>query len=138
MASMSSTRSGSRTSAWGGLLIFAAIMMLMVGVFNIIEGIAAIAKNEVFVNTQKFIVIFDLTTWGWVTLILGVLQVVSGAALVAGQSWARWSAIVLVWINAIGQIMFLVAYPFWSVLVITLDIVIIWALVAHHDELAKA
>ena len=132
--STSATSRKTGSSMWSGMRAFAAVLLLMLGVFNFFDGLAAIAANDVFITTKNNLLMFDLTGWGWVHLILGVAQVVTGASLLAGQAWARYVGIGLVWLNAIAQMLFLPAYPFWSLLIIGLDIVVIWALVMHYDE----
>jgi hypothetical protein len=124
----------SRATGWVGWIAFAAIMMFIVGGFNIIDGLAAIFKDEVFVTTSRGILVFDVTAWGWIHLVLGVLQLVVAWYLLRGALWARMTAVALVALNAIEQLAFLGAYPFWATLIIALDVVIIWAIVVHGDE----
>jgi hypothetical protein len=89
----------------------------------------------VFVTTgQGGLLVFDLTTWGWVHLLLGALQILAGLALFSGATWARITAIVLVMLSVIGHIAWLNAQPVWSVIVIVLDLLVLWALVVHGDE----
>lgn len=128
------TLSRGYATGWVGWIVFAAIMMFILGAFNIIDGLAALFKDEVFVNTGKGLLIFDLTAWGWIHLLLGVVLCLVGAALINGALWGRIVAVVLVTFNAIEQLVFLSAYPFWSVLIITLDVLVIWALVVHGAE----
>jgi uncharacterized membrane protein len=121
-------------TGWVGWIVFAAIMMFIVGAFNIIDGLAALFKDEVFVNTGKGLLVFDLTAFGWIHLLLGVLQCFVGAALLNGATWGRIAAVVLVGFNAIEQLVFLSAYPFWSMLIIAIDVLVIWALIVHGEE----
>jgi hypothetical protein len=126
--------SGMYATGWVGWIVFAAIMMFIVGAFNIIDGLTALFKDEVFVNSGKGLLVFDLTAWGWIHLLLGVGLCFVGAALLNGQLWARIAAVILVGFNAIEQLVFLSAYPLWSVLIIALDVMVIWALVVHGEE----
>jgi len=131
-----STSSNTRPkpSAWVGWIAFAAIMMLVVGLFNVIDGIAAIASNKVFISGSGGAVVLDVTAWGWVHLVIGLLVAVVGYFLLQGASWATYAAIVLVIVNMLTQMMFLPAYPLWSIMIIALDSFVLWALIVHGDE----
>jgi hypothetical protein len=122
-------------SGWVGWIWFAGLVLVLVGTINAIEGLAAIVEDDVFVTTgQGGLLVFDLTTWGWVHLLLGVLQILAGLALFSGATWARVTAIVLVMLSVIGHIAWLNAQPVWSVIVIVLDLLVLWALVVHGEE----
>lgn len=124
----------SHNTGWVGWVAFAAMMMLILGIFNAIDGLVAIFSDKVFVNGDAGVVVLDVTAWGWVHLVIGVLVATAGYFLLQGATWARVFAIGLVMLNMITQMVFLPAYPFWSLLVIALDILILWALVVHWDE----
>ena len=127
----------SRTSqtGWVGWIWFAGLVLVLVGTINVIDGLAAIFEDDVFVQTGRAgLLVFDLTTWGWVHLLFGVLQILAGLALFSGATWARITAVVLVMLNVIGQIATLNAQPVWSVIVIVLDLLVLWALVVHGEE----
>jgi hypothetical protein len=109
--------------------------MLVVGCFNIVGGIAALINDEIYAQGKNVTVLLDLTQWGWVHLLLGVLVVAVGAGLINGSSWARFPAAVLIIINLLGQMMVLPAYPAWALLVIAFDAIVLWAVVAHGDDL---
>jgi hypothetical protein len=106
---------------------------LVVGCFNLIHGIAAIANSHVFVANAHF-VFASLKTWGWITLILAVLQVLAGIGVLAGNQLARWFAVVVVGLNAIDQMLFLPAYPFWSLTIIAMDVVALYGLCAYGSR----
>lgn len=127
-------RTAAKPSAWAGWVAFATVMMIVLGVFNIIDGLVALLKDEVFVTTNNSIIVFDLTTWGWINLLFGVAQLIIGLALLQRAVWARIAAVFLVALNAIAQLTFLSAYPFWATIIIALDVIVIWALVVHGDE----
>src|SRR5262249_18314259 len=97
----------------GGLLVFAAVLLVILGCFNLIYGIAAIANSHVFVANAHS-VFGGLRTWGWITLILGVLQLAAAAGVVSGNQLARWFAVAVLGLNTIDQMFFIPAYPFWS------------------------
>jgi hypothetical protein len=117
-----------------GFTVFAAIMMLMVGVFQALQGLIAIFENEFYVQTRNYLFQFDATTWGWIHLVLGLLVAFAGWGLLSGQTWARVVGITLAALSATANFLFIPYYPFWSLLIITLDIFVIWALTAHGRE----
>lgn len=120
-----------------GLIIFAVALLIILGVFNLIYGIAAIARSHVFVANAHF-VFGDLRAWGWVALIVGVLQLLAGLGVMAGNQLARWFAVAVVALNAIAQMLSIPAYPFWSLTILAADIVALWALCLYgsRDNLA--
>ena len=117
-----------------GFTVFAAIMMLMVGVFQALQGLIAIFENEFYVATRNYLFQFDATTWGWIHLLLGLLVAFAGWGLLSGQTWARVVGITLAALSATANFLFIPYYPFWSLLIITLNIFVIWALTAHGRE----
>jgi hypothetical protein len=117
-----------------GFTVFAAIMMLMVGVFQALQGLIAIFENEFYVQTRNYLFEFDATTWGWIHLVIGLLVAFAGWGLLSGRTWARSVAIALAALSATANFLFIPYYPFWSLLIITLDIFVIWALTAHGRE----
>jgi hypothetical protein len=120
-----------------GFILFAAIMMLMVGVFQALQGLVAIFENEFYVQTRNYLFQFDATTWGWIHLVLGLLVAFAGWGLLSGRTWARTVAITLAVLSAIANFLFIPYYPFWSLLIITLDIFVIWAVAAHGGKLRE-
>jgi hypothetical protein len=124
------------TSGWAvGFILFAAIMMIMVGVFQAIAGLVAIFENEFYVATRNYLFQFDATTWGWIHLIVGLIIVFAGWGLLSGRTWARVLGITLAVLSAIANFLFIPYYPFWALTIITLDVFVIWALAAHGGEL---
>lgn len=116
-----------------GLIIFAGILLIVIGCFNLIDGIAAITQSHVFVGNAQY-VFANLRTWGWITMILGVLQVLAAVGVFAGNQLARWFAVVIVGLNAIDQMFFIPAYPFWSLIIIAVDVVALWGLCAYGSR----
>jgi hypothetical protein len=114
--------------AVSGLTAFAAIMMIFGGTMAIFEGIAAIAKDDLFVTTRNFTYSFSLTSWGWIHMILGILVVLAGIALFSGAMWARVTGVVLAGLAMLANFAWLPYYPLWSVVLITVDAFVIWAL----------
>ncbi len=119
-----------------GLVVFAAIMMIMIGVFHAIAGLAALVGDTFYVATPNYLLEFDVTTWGWIHLIAGILVALAGVALFSGQTWARAVGITLAFVSAVANFAFIPYYPVWSLLIIALNVFVIWALAAHGRELA--
>ena len=94
---------------------------------------AAVARSHVFVANAHY-VIGDLRAWGWVALILGALQVLAGVGVLTGNQFARWFGVAVVGLNALGQFFFIPAYPFWSLMIIAVDIVALWGLCAYGSR----
>jgi hypothetical protein len=131
----SADRPDQATSGWAvGFILFAAIMMIMVGIFQALQGLIAIFENEFYVATRNYLFQFDATTWGWIHLVLGLLVAFAGYGLLSGRTWARVVAITLAVLSAIANFLFIPYYPFWSLLIIAVDVFVIWALVAHGRE----
>jgi roadblock/LC7 domain-containing protein len=116
-------------SGWAvGGITFAATIMILIGIFQAIAGIAAIADDEFFVVTQNYVFDLDVSAWGWIHLILGIVVAFAGWALLAGRTWAVIVALTLAVLSAIANFFFIPYYPFWSLLVIALDVWVIWAI----------
>jgi len=116
-----------------GLLIFASVLLLVVGFWNVIQGISAIARSRVFVGGTHY-VFGDLRAWGWIALIFGVLQLVAGVGVLLGNQLARWFGIAVLGLNAIDQMFFIPAYPFWSLTIIAMDVVALYGLCAYGSR----
>ncbi|WP_042377565.1 hypothetical protein [Gordonia alkanivorans] len=110
-----------------GTSIGAAIILIVVGVVQLAQGIAAVAEDEVFVRGVEYVYKFDFTTWGWIHIVLGAIAIIVGAGLVSGAGRARFTAIVIAGLSIIANFLWLPYYPWWSILIIALDVVVIWA-----------
>jgi hypothetical protein len=131
----SAGRAAQTTSGWAvGFILFAAIMMIMSGIFEALAGLIAIFENEFYVATRNYLFQFDATTWGWTHLLVGLLVAFAGWGLLSGRTWARTVAIILAVLSAIANFLFIPYYPFWSLLIIALDVFVIWAIAAHGRE----
>ena len=138
MSNDASSRAGRQTSGWAvGFILFAAIMMIMSGVFQALQGIIAIFENEFYVATRIYTFQFDATTWGWIHLLVGLLVAFAGWGLLSGRTWARVVALTLAVLSAIANFLFIPYYPFWALLLVTLDIFVIWAITAHGGDLRE-
>ncbi|MEU5366419.1 hypothetical protein ABZ354_23585 [Streptomyces sp. NPDC005925] len=129
------THSGqSAKQEWAtGLTVFAAVMLFLVGVLDVLRGIMALAKDDVFVSTPDYVFQFDLTGWGWIHLVLGALAVLVSAGLLKTATWARVTGVAIAGLVIIANFLSLPYYPVWSVIMIAISGFIIWALcVVRH------
>ncbi|MCX5232359.1 hypothetical protein ABZY16_01550 [Streptomyces sp. NPDC006553] len=136
MASTHTTRSSDTTrQAWaGGLTVFAAVMLGITGLVGIFRGIMAIAEDEVFVNTPNYVFKFDLTSWGWIHLILGIIAVLVSFGLYRTSTWARVAGVGIAALVIIANFLSLPYYPAWSILMVAMSGFVIWALCAVKRE----
>ena len=123
------TESRAQVSGWAiGGISFAAIMMLLIGSFQAIAGLAAIFNDEFFVVTRNYTFDLDVTAWGWIHLIIGIVVLATGFGLFARSTWAGVTGILICALSAISNFFFIPYYPIWALLVIGLNIWVIWAL----------
>ncbi len=116
-------------SGWAlGAIVFAATIMTMIGVFQIVVGLVAILNDEFFLDTRNYTFDLDVTTWGWIHLIIGIVALAVGTGLLARRTWAGVTAIVIAVLSALGNFFFVPYYPIWALVVIALDLWLIWAL----------
>ena len=139
-AASSPTGSSSLTSqhsgAWVGWIAFAGTMMIMLGGFHVIQGLVALFNDQYFlVGRSGLVASLDFTTWGWIHLVTGVVVVVAGVCVFAGQVWARTVGVVVAVLSALLNLGFLAAYPVWSLILIALDVVVIMALTVHGSDI---
>jgi uncharacterized YccA/Bax inhibitor family protein len=118
-------------------VLFAAIMMIVLGIFGIFEGLAAIVKSGFYHVPPNYYISINARGWGWIHLIIGSIVVLAGFALFQGSAWARVVGIIMASLSAIANFLFIPFYPIWSLLIIAIDVVVIWALVAHGRALAQ-
>lgn len=123
----------------GGTVFAAAILLFVVAVLGIFQGISAIVEDEVFVVGVDYTWKFDLTTWGWIHLIIGIIGVAIAIGLFTGASWARIGAVIIAALSIIANFLWLPYYPLWSILIIAIDLVVIWAVTTWKtDETVSA
>lgn len=135
-AMSSRARLQSKSTEGRGLLTFAAVVLGVVGMFNLLYGIAAITNSHVFVGSATYVV-GDLYSWGWVATIIGACQILIAVGVVNRNQVARWFGVLLVSFNLIGQMFYIAAYPLWSLTVIVASIVALYALCAFGGETAE-
>jgi hypothetical protein len=124
-------------SGWAvGLSLFAGVIMIITGVFGAMEGVVALARNEIFVATPRYLFAFDLTTWGWIQVILGVVVLAAGVGVITGQLWGRLVGITIAVLSILANFAFIPYYPVWSLLIIALNVFVIWALCVYNRDTA--
>lgn len=125
-----------RSGAWAGWIFFAGVLMAIGGSLNVIAGLVALLKQEYYLVTDDgLLVAVDYAVWGWTFLVYGTAMAVTGAGLLAGRGWARVAGVLLALVNALLHLAFLAASPVWSTIMITFDVVVIYALIAHGREM---
>jgi len=126
-------------TAWAGWIVFAAFMMFLLGLFHAVAGLVALFKDEYFlVGKEGLVVNVDYTAWGWIHLLGGALMVVAALGVLTGKLWARLVAVLIALGSALVNLAFLAAHPIWSTIMIAIDILVIWALLVHGDEMREA
>lgn len=128
--------SGKQAAAWG-LAGAAGFLLAMVGGFQILQGIAALVQDTVYVVGIEYIYKLDLATWGWIHLILGIIALGTGIGLLYAQTWARVIGIVVAVLGALLNFAFIPYYPFWAIIILAFYVAVIWALsvqLAHNDR----
>jgi hypothetical protein len=129
-------RAGRTPSAWVGWVVFAGTIAIIGGIFNIIQGLVALFDDQYFVVAKGDLLLLDFTTWGWIHVLVGVVMLLVGLGIIRGSPWGLVAGVVIAGVQAILQLGFLAAYPVWSILIIALDVVVIYALIVHGRELA--
>ncbi|ARF58854.1 DUF7144 family membrane protein [Streptomyces gilvosporeus] len=126
-----------QSAAAEGWTVFAAVLMIFGGIMAIFEGVSAIAKDTVFVTTAHYVFQFNLTGWGVIHLVLGIVVALAGAALFTGAAWARIVGIVLAGLSMLANFIWLPHFPVWAIVVIAIDAFIIWALCHAHGVMEE-
>ena len=127
-------QSSHSSGAAHGFVVFAGVIMIMSGAFQAFAGLVGLFANEFSVSTRNYVLQFDATTWGVIHLLVGVLVLFAGFAVMRGQTWARVIGIILAGLSALANFTFIPYYPVWSLLIIALDVVVIWALAVYHPN----
>jgi hypothetical protein len=120
-----------------GWMLFAGVMLCLVGTLNMIEGIAAIDNSHFFVGNAQYVA-GDLNAWGWTVTIVGAVEILVGLGVFVKNQFARWLGVLVAGLNAIAQLMFINARPFWALALFTIDILIIYGLVAYGGRTRTA
>ncbi|MGI9622832.1 MAG: DUF7144 family membrane protein [Acidimicrobiales bacterium] len=117
---------------WAG---FAAIMLIVIGVMDFIQGLVALVNDEFYVIGEEWVFEFDVTAWGWIHIIWGIILVLSGIGIFSGNPWGRAVGVVAAGIGAIVNFAWLPYYPLWSIVIISVCVAVIWALTAHGRDI---
>ncbi len=130
-----STESPGAGSGWSGWIAFAGVILFIVGLINVIQGLAALIKHTVYVLPNSgLLVSTSYSTWGWLLIIWGIIMATAAWGLFSGSQVARWFVVILVVINLLGQFAWFPAYPLWSLVVIALDVAVLYALTVRWNE----
>jgi len=128
-----------QSTGWVGWIVFSGVLMTMIGVFQAMMGLVALFEDDYYlVGREGLMLTVDYTSWGWVHLILGIVVLLAGFGVMAGQMWARVVGVILAALSAVVNVAFLAAYPVWSIVVITLDVLVIYALTVHGGEVKES
>jgi hypothetical protein len=123
-------------TGWAGWVVFGGVMLIMMGAFQIIEGLVALFDDGFYaVSSNGLVVDVDYNTWGWIHIVIGLVGVLVGIGLMAGNLAARMAGVVIAFLSALVNLAFISAYPVWSVMVIVLDVIVIYAIIVHGREL---
>ena len=125
------------TTGWAGWAAFAGFMLIMIGVFQVIAGLAGIINDDFYVLGIKYVFKLDATSWGWIHLLWGVVVLLAGFGVFKGAVWARTVGVMVAMISAIANFAFIPYSPVWSIIIITVNVLVIWALIVHGRELAN-
>ena len=123
-----------RSSVAVGFINFAGVVLIVAGIFQVIQGIVGLANNDFYVVSQKWVFQLNVTTWGWVHILFGIVAILAGAGLFSGAVWARTVAVIVAGISIIANFVWLPYYPVWALVVIVVDFFVIWALVLHGRD----
>ena len=135
---LSTTNSSSRSDRWAGWAVFGAIMLVIAGSVNVMQGLVALLDEGYFlVPSGDDLLLVDYTVWGVVSLLWGGLAIAAGLGIFAEKGWARWAAVAIAGVSILLQIGFLAAYPVWSGLIIAFDVLVILALTAHWSDVRR-
>lgn len=135
---MSSARSINTTTGWADWIRFAAAILIINGIFGVIQGLVAlIGPDTYYASAGNDLFIFNVEGWGWWNLSIGTLQILTAVALFSGALWARIVALFLATISAFVQMLLIPVQPVWSLIVIAVDVLVIYAITAHGEELAE-
>jgi hypothetical protein len=129
------TRYGDAPTAWAGWVVFGGVMLIMLGSFQIIQGLVALFDDGFYaVASNGLVVDVDYNTWGWIHLVIGLIAVLTGLGLLAGNMAARVAGVAIAFLSALVNLAFITAYPVWSTIMITLDVIVIYAIIVHGRE----
>ncbi len=115
--------------------MFAGIMMMMIGFFHGLAGLSGIIQDDFYAVLPNYVLKFDVTTWGWIHLIGGIIVVLAGFGLFSGAVWARTVGVIIASVSALVSFAWIPVYPIWSIVLLAIDVTIIWALSVHGRDI---
>jgi hypothetical protein len=125
-------------SGWAvGWTIFAAVWMWILGFFHALAGLVAILEDEILVATPNYLLQFDVTTWGWIHLVIGALVLIAGFSVFSGAVWARTIGVMIAFVSVVATFAWLPYYPFWGFVMLAANAFVIWALTVHGRDIAR-
>jgi hypothetical protein len=122
-------------TGWTGWVAFASFMMLLLGFMHLLAGFVGLFKDDVYISTHNAVWLFDYSQWGWIHIIGGLLVLGAAGSLMQGRMFGRTVAVIIALISAVANMAFIPVYPFWSILMVTVCVLVIWAVTVHGDEL---
>jgi hypothetical protein len=132
-----STGSRDYSSAAVGFTVFAAVLMIIGGIMQAMQGLVALVNDEFYVVGEDYLFQFDVTSWGWIHLLIGIVVGLAGFALLSGATWARAVAVVIASLGIVANFLWLPYYPLWSLVLIALDVFVIWAVTVHGQDIRE-
>ena len=125
-----------RSTTWTGWIVFAGWLMVIIGMLDFFEGLIAVIRDNYYVLAPNQVIVFDVSTWGWLTLLWGIVLILAGFGLLTAQGWARWFTIVVASFNIVAQLAFVgsAQYPLWALTVLALTLVVLYGLIVHWEE----
>ena len=132
---MAKSKNSSEVSGWVGWVAFAGVLSIVLGTFQALAGIVALFKDEVYVVGQSNLWVLDYTQWGWIHLLWGIFLILAGGAILSGKTWGRVVGVILASVSALVNFAFIPVYPWWSVIIIAINIFVIYALIVHGNEM---
>ena len=124
-----------RSSGAVGWITFAGVMLILIGFFHALAGLSGIIKDQFYAVTPNYVLEFDVTTWGWIHLIGGIIVLIAGFSLFTGAVWARTIGVIVAGVSALVSFAWIPVYPIWGIVVIAIDVAVIWALTAHGRDI---
>ncbi len=118
----------------GGWIIFAGLMLLIAGAFDIMYGLAAVLNDQVVTVGGRGVVVWDFTVWGWLHMVIGAVMLLASWGLFAVKGWARWTALVFATLNAMLQFAVITAFPLWAIMMITLNVIVLYQLTVNWPQ----
>jgi hypothetical protein len=125
-------------TGWTGWIAFAGVMMIISGSLNALYGLVAVVNDDWVVWTNRTSLVIDISQWGWIHLVVGLVVLLSGLGVFSGNVLARTVGVIGAAISLIVNFFFIPAYPLWAIIVVTINVLVIWALTAHGSEMRSA